>query len=130
MKRIKPVIIGLIGITCFSILIVAGLMLSNQNSTTPNFSDVNNITLIIDYGDGTQKVKERFSLPAGQTTAFDALDKWCEIEYNDFGTMGYLVTSIDGKSGDWIYFVNDESPNLSSTKLYLSDGDVVKWVRD
>ena len=128
MKKIKAAIIGLIAMACFTTLFFVVLNPLNRG-VNPTSDGVDNISVIVDFGDGTKKEKERFSLPAGQTTAFDALNKWCEVEYKDYGLMGYFVTSIDGKSGNWIYFANDQSPNVSSSKFYLNDGDLVKWKR-
>ncbi|MHA1488309.1 MAG: DUF4430 domain-containing protein [Promethearchaeota archaeon] len=128
MKLIKFIVIASIAVICFSVLFMIALIPLNQK-TSQNMNGVDNISLIIDYRDGTQKVKKDFSLPTGETTAFDALNKWCDVKYKDYGVQGYFVTSIDGKSGDWIYFVNNESPNVSSIKFYLNDGDVIKWVR-
>jgi len=128
MKKTKAAIIGLIAIACFTTLFFVVLNPLNRG-VNPTSDGVDNISVIVDFGDGTKKEKEMFSLPAGQTTAFDALNKCCDVEYKDYGLMGYFVTSIDGKSGNWIYFVNDQSPNVSSSKFYLNDGDLVKWVR-
>jgi hypothetical protein len=128
MKKTKAAIVGLIAIACFTTLFIVVLNPLNQG-VGPSSGGVNNISIIVDYGDGTKKVREKFSLPVGKTTAFDALNKWCDVQYKDYGLMGYFVTSIDGKSGNWIYFVNNQSPNVSSTKFYLKDGDMVKWVR-
>ena len=61
-------------------------------SSSINVSEVNqsqkvvrNLTLIVDYGNGTIKNEGNFELTDYNTTAFDALAKWCNVEYSDFG---------------------------------------------
>jgi len=92
---------------------------------------VQDITLIVDYGNGTVKTRENFELTNYNTTAFDALIKWCEIEYTDYGDMGLIVESIDGIGGigaNWRYSINDEFPGVSAYKYNLKNGDIVKWI--
>ncbi|MFX1593005.1 MAG: DUF4430 domain-containing protein [Promethearchaeota archaeon] len=90
--------------------------------------DVQDITLIVDYGNGTIKTQANFELTDYNTTAFDALIKWCEIEYTDYGDMGLIVESIDGIGGNWRYSINDEFPGVSAYKYNLKNGDIVKWI--
>jgi hypothetical protein len=89
---------------------------------------VQDITLIVDYGNGTVKTRENFELTDYNTTAFDALIKWYEIEYTDYGDMGLIVESIDGVGGNWRYSINDEFPGVSAYKYNLKNGDIVKWI--
>jgi len=86
------------------------------------------LTLIVDYGNGTIKTQENFDLTNYNTTAFDALVKWCEVKYKDFGEMGVLVDNIDGIQGNWRYSINGDFPGVSSDKYNLKNGDIIKWV--
>ncbi|MFX0080294.1 MAG: DUF4430 domain-containing protein [Candidatus Hodarchaeota archaeon] len=90
--------------------------------------EVQNITLIVDYGNGTIKTLENFELTDYNTTAFDALINWCEVEYKDYGEMGILVEEIDGIRGNWRYSINGDYPGVSSNKYNLKNGDSVEWV--
>ncbi|MBY8990522.1 MAG: DUF4430 domain-containing protein [Candidatus Lokiarchaeota archaeon] len=90
--------------------------------------EVHNLTLIVDYGNGTVKTIENFELTDYNTTAFDALINGCQIEYKDYGEMGILVEEIDGVKGNWRYSVNSDFPGVSSDKYNLKNGDIVKWV--
>lgn len=125
-KKLKFFIISIVGITSFSLLLIANFNLYDTPTETPKES-INNITLIVDYKNGTIKVHENFTLDNGKTTAFDALDKWCDIEYVDFG-WGIYVTEIDGVSGGWVYMVNNNFPNVGAPECPLNDGDEVKWL--
>ncbi len=90
--------------------------------------EVQDINLIVEYGNGTTKTLEKFELTNYNTTAFDALIKWCEVEYKDYGEMGILVEEIDGIHGNWRYSINGDFPGVSSNKYNLKNGDTVKWV--
>ncbi len=89
---------------------------------------VQEITLIVDYGNGTIRTWEDFELSDYNTTAFDALKSWCEIDYTDYGDMGILVESIDNIEGNWRFSINDEFPGVSANKYNLQNGDLVKWI--
>lgn len=125
-KRLKFFIIAIVGITSFTLLLIVNFNLYSNPNTPPKES-VSNINLIVDYKNGTIKVHENFTLDNGKTTAFDALDKWCDVTYIDFG-WGIFVTEIDGVSGDWIYMVNNNPPNVGAPDYPLNDGDEVKWL--
>lgn len=90
--------------------------------------EVQNITLIVDYGNGTIKTETNFELTNYSTTAFDALIKWCEVEYTDYGDMGILIENVDDIRGNWRYSINGEFPGVSSNKFNLKNGDTVKWI--
>ncbi|MHA1985022.1 MAG: DUF4430 domain-containing protein [Promethearchaeota archaeon] len=89
---------------------------------------ITDLTLIVDYGNGTIKTQGNFELTNYNTTAFHALVKWCEVEYKDFGGMGILVENIDGIQGNWRYSINGDFPGVSSDKYNLQNGDTIKWV--
>jgi hypothetical protein len=127
-KKLKFLVIVIVGILSFSILLIINYNLNYNPRNSPKLN-VNDISLIVDYKNGTIKTHYNFSLDNGKTTAFDALQKWCEIEYADYG-WGIIVVEIDNIRGDWIYMVNDYTPNVGSTVWPLNDGDEVKWQRN
>ena len=124
-KQIKFILIAIIGISCFTILILINISLNKNPQTQTNVED---ISLIVDYNNGTIQEHYNFTLDEGKTTAFDALDKWCDVEYQEY-SWGIIVRVIDGVSGSWIYMVNNDSPGVGATIYPLNDGDLVKWIR-
>jgi hypothetical protein len=124
-KQTKFILIAIIGISCFLILIIFNISLYKNPQTLTTVED---ISLIVDYNNGTIKEHYNFTLDEGKTTAFDALDEWCDIEYQEY-SWGIIVRVIDGVSGSWIYMVNNKSPGVGATMYPLSDGDLVKWMR-
>jgi len=123
----KYVLIAIVGIASLASFLIFTLSLGVSEVNKPQ-KEVNDITLIIDYGNGTIKTRENFQLTNYNTTVFDALIKWCEVEYHDYGEMGILIESIDGVSGNWLYSVNDDFPGISSNMYNIKNGDTIKWI--
>ena len=90
-QKKKYILIAIIGASLFSLLILFNISLYRPPN---NLESVENITLIVDYNNGTIKLRENFTLSEGKTTAFDALNKWCDIQYNVF-INGIFVEAID-----------------------------------
>jgi hypothetical protein len=130
-KTLKYLFTGILGSLCFSSLIVFNYWLTTGVASTDEdktkLEVVDDITLIVDYGDDIVKKWESFTLSGGKTSALDALDKHCDIKYKDFG-WGIQVTEIDGVDGSWLYEVNGEKPNHGADRHYLRDSDEVKWI--
>jgi uncharacterized membrane protein len=124
-QKKKYLLIAMIGATLFSLLILVNISLYK---TPDKLETVENITLIVDYNNSTIKIRANFTLTEGKTTAFDALNQWCEIQYDDFG-WGIIVRVIDGVGGNWLYFINGIAPGVGSDMYSLKDGDLVKWAR-
>ena len=124
-QKKKYMLIAIIGATLFSLLIFINF---NLYKAPDKLEMVENITLIVDYNNSTIKTRENFTLSGGKTTAFDALNQWCEIQYDDFG-WGVIVRAIDGLGGNWLYFINGKAPGVGSDVYALKDGDLVEWKR-
>ena len=122
-KKIKLVLIALIGISAFTSLIIFNYLYKKPEP----LESVENISLAVNFNNGTIKTRTNFTLDNGKTTAFDALEKWCIIRYVDYGIWGKFVTEIDGISGNWIYTVNSFSPGTGASVYTLIDGDLVEW---
>ena len=122
-KKIKFVLITLIGVSAFASLIIFNFNLYKKPETLESVKD---ISLFVDYNNGTIKTRTNFTLDNGKTTAFDALEKWCIIIYDDFG-WGIIVRAIDGVSGSWIYMINSFSPSVGASVYPLKSGDLVTW---
>ena len=133
-KNLRPkfILIGAIGVACFTGLITYSYGLIPLPSTVEEKSggEVEDITLIVNYGDGNIKKWDEISVDKGDTV-FDVLQEYCDVEYEDYGDKGVLVTSIDGyENGEdnWFYGVNGEKIGYSCSKYELEDDDVINWV--
>jgi hypothetical protein len=122
----KYIIIAIIGLASFTSLIYFGFTYSphpeNEKSET-----VQNISLTIDYGNGTLYNQENFRLTNYKTSAFDAVNTWADVQFTDYGAQGYLIESIDGIEGNWLYYVNEEYISVAANKYYLQDGDQIRF---
>ena len=126
-KNIKLILIAVIGVSSFALLLFFNFNVYNQPINQKDI--VYSIDLQVDYNNGTIKVRQNFTLEGGKTTAFDALDLWCDVQFDTYG-WGIIVQVIDGVSGNWLYFVNGIAPSMSSTFYSLEDGDLVEWKRN
>ncbi|UCC20780.1 MAG: DUF4430 domain-containing protein, partial [Promethearchaeota archaeon] len=122
----KYILVAILAIASFTSFFVFTFSIEVGEVNEP-LKEVQDITLIVDYGNGTIETWENFGLSDYNTTAFDALNKWCELEYTDYGEMGIIVESINNLRGNWLYSVNDESPGVSAHKYNLEKGDIIKW---
>ena len=122
-KKVKLIIIAIVAVSAFVFLIIFN---SNLYKKPESLEGVEDISLFVDYNNGTIKTRTNFTLDNGKTTALDALEKWCIIRYDDFG-WGIIVREIDGVSGSWIYMINSFSPPVGSSAYPLESGDIVTW---
>ncbi|NVM17930.1 MAG: DUF4430 domain-containing protein [Candidatus Lokiarchaeota archaeon] len=122
----KYILISVLAIASFTSFFVFTSNIEVGEVNTP-LREVNDITLIVDYGNGTIVTWANFTLSDYNTTAFDALSEWCEVEITDYGGRGIIVESINDLKKNWLYSVNDESPGVSAKKYNLRDGDIVEW---
>jgi hypothetical protein len=122
-KKVKLITIAIVAVSAFVSLIIVNFILYEKPETLEGVED---ISLFVDYNNGTIKTRTNFTLDNGKTTALDALEKWCIIRYDDFG-WGILVTEIDGVSGGWIYTVNNYFAEVGASAYPLESGDLVTW---
>ena len=122
-KKVKFILIALVGISAFAFLIIFNFDLYKKPETLESVED---ISLFVDYNNGTIKTRTNFTLDNGKTTAFDALEKWCIIRYVE-SPQGIFVTEIDGVSGSWIYTINNFFAGVGAAAYPLESGDVVTW---
>ncbi|MFX1527913.1 MAG: DUF4430 domain-containing protein [Promethearchaeota archaeon] len=123
----KFALIAILGVASFTSLFI---YISNFSVGTINEpkQEVYDITLVVDYGNGTLITVDNMNLINYKTTAFDALNYSCNVLYKDYGEMGYLVEAVNGTYGNWLFYVNDEYIVAAANFYNLDNGDVVKWV--
>jgi len=124
-KKVKITLIIIVGVSLLASLFIFNLSLYKKPET---LESVNNISLTVDFNNGTVKARLNFTLDSGKTTALDAVDMWCEIDYDDFG-WGIIVREIDNVRGNWIYKINGFSPSVGASVYTLKDGDLIEWQR-
>lgn len=103
-------------------------------STDPNRLSMpetkENLTLIVDYKNGTVDTFEKIDLNNHYTTVFDLVNKCCTINDYDiynWDPKSFFINSINGRSGDWVYEVNDVSIPAASNVVSPANDSVVYW---
>lgn len=102
----------------------------NPNMVKPAY----NLTLYIDYGNGT--VEKHFNLNLTDVlniTVFDLLLKVAVVNYSWYGDAVF-VDAINGVFNNennsnrwWQYWVNGELPMIAANQYYLENDSLVEW---
>ena len=134
-KNYKLLSMAAIAICSFTGLIIFSvflLPLFNQNAINTGRSnplyEVHNITLTVEYVSQESENWENYSLFGYNTAVLDALEEKCVVELSFFSN-GALVLSINGVTGDWVYYVNGLFAGVGAADYYLNHGDNIHWKR-
>ena len=91
------------------------------SSTSENHQGHLKITLVIDIG-SNEKIK-KVEVQNG-STVFDVLNSSASVEYKDYGSLGKLISSIDGNKQNetyyWTYYVDGKFAEVASDKYVLT----------
>jgi|Deesub1362B_J571_1020462.scaffolds.fasta_scaffold12062_2 hypothetical protein len=92
-----------------------------------------NITIIIDYGNGSTQKFTGINLDPPNTTVLHALLLVASVEYHYEGPYVF-IDAINGVRNNennnnmwWQYWVNGELPMVAANKYYLNSDDIVEW---
>lgn len=65
------------------------------------------------------------------TNAFDAMQEVFEISYQDYGSLGVMIETIDGISPGqgnfWKLFVNGQEAQLGISNITLEENMTIEW---
>jgi len=136
-KKTKFIVIGLIGIFCFTLFFVFSFILFPNSQTSINENNVDgrvkqlqvsNITVVIDYsGFKDNEIFRNISLSNYETSVYHAILNCCEVSVQNYG-WGIFVKEINGVGVGWTYTVNNEPPpSIPADYFYLRDNDTVRW---
>ena len=98
---------------------------------------VNNITLIIDFNNGTIETTLNITQENSFTSVFDLIAFHNQIIYEmfNFGTSpSFIITSISDLENNnqeanyWQYWVNEEYAMVACNEYKLKNNDVVIWI--
>ena len=126
-KHKKYILFAMFGTSSF-------MLLFNYNYSLyyikPNLEEeVYDIKVSVDYGNGTIAIWEDLTLTDYKTSAFNALDSCCDVDYTDYG-WGIFINSVDGIGGgfsSWTYTVNGEFVKKGASVYALHSGDNITW---
>ena len=91
-----------------------------------------NLSLYIDYNNGSMKKIINFTMPEN-STAFEATEKYCQVDCDSKYEWGAFVTTIDyleentSEGKYWLYFINGDFAPVSAGAYELSHNDKIEW---
>ena len=98
---------------------------------------VNNITLIVDFNNGTIETTVNITQENSFTSAFDLIAFHNQIIYEmfTFGTSpSFIITSINDLENNeqeanyWQYWVKEEYAMVASNEYQLENNDTITWI--
>jgi hypothetical protein len=121
----------------FLVVVGAALFISTATSAEPTpKKELNQVTLIVDYGDGVQKHFTAIGWKEGFTVldvlrAAQAHPRGIRFEHKGSGDAA-MLTRIDdlaneGRARNWMYRVNGKLANSSFGTRQVAAGDSVLW---
>lgn len=135
-RVLKFLFIGLIGASSIMGLVLVQFGIFAPTSTSLNYcinckASVSNISLYVNYGNGTVDSRIGFSLDNNRTSVFDAVDKYYNIEYKKYGPNQdtFYVASINGITEDathgWEFWVNNKYIWIASNLYALENNSII-----
>lgn len=113
-------VVALVALGSFGLAQITGFIVSDGGSRE--------VQVNIDYGEN----EETFDVEIGpRDSALDALVRVASVDFDPGEAMGAFVTGINNVKQDenhyWLYFVNDEMPNVGCAYYHPVDGDVITF---
>jgi hypothetical protein len=135
-RGFKFFIVGLIGASSITLLVLVQFGLFAPTGIGLNYcqnckESISNVSLYVNYGNGTVDNWTGFSLENNRTSVFDAIDKYCNIEYKKYGPNQdtFYVASINGITEDsthgWEFWVNGEYIWIASNLYALDNNSII-----
>ncbi|MHA1733307.1 MAG: DUF4430 domain-containing protein [Promethearchaeota archaeon] len=91
---------------------------------------VTNLTLILDYGNGTIDRLENLNVTGVEPSVFDLLNQTTNVTFQDYG-WDVLITGINGQVQNdhqaWHFWVNGEYSPVGAGAAKLSNDSWIDW---
>jgi hypothetical protein len=119
------------------IIAIAGLFAVNEyfkyesnlpDDQTGDVILIINVTITINFLNASQEQEGNCSISKVNPSVFDMLFQHFALTYTSYQN-GYLITSINGASGGWVYNVEGISPGVGSNLYPASNHSVVVWTQ-
>lgn len=117
----------LAGVLVLAVVVMGSMRLVQFTGSISSVGGSQEISVVID--DGSKPLSYTVAL-ISRETAFDALKRVATVDYKMYSN-GILITGINDMKQDtehyWVFFVNDEMPDVASDFFYPVSGDVIKF---
>jgi len=113
-----------------AVAVVAVIIFLATNVDVRGLSKKNEITVVVDYGDGKQQFSGNF---VNEMRVWDLLQQATAISNTTLMTSGnFKLESIGGhRNGDsgkqWVYYVNDRLQSTPPFETMVSSGDKIEF---
>ncbi|MBD3352042.1 MAG: hypothetical protein GF364_11200 [Candidatus Lokiarchaeota archaeon] len=89
-----------------------------------------NLTLIIDFNNGTVLEFKDVDLDDHYTTEFDLVNSCCIIEYDIYWwtPVSFFISSINGLKGDWTFEVEGEYIPTGANTISPENNSISEWI--
>ncbi|MBD3187407.1 hypothetical protein GF325_11300 [Candidatus Bathyarchaeota archaeon] len=122
-------IVTVSGISVLSYALPSLMNLGNDGEDVcDNIMFVENITIQVQYKNGTNELLEDLTKSTGDFTVFSIMSDHFTIEYEVYPN-GYLITRINGKGDSWLYWIDGVSPGKASSLYCLKNDSFIEWVQ-
>ena len=113
-----------------SLMIVNFVFLPSINLPSPAEGSVmvDNVTLVVNFKNGTMIERNNLFTNKVNATVFDLLDREFGVHYRIYPN-GYFVTSINGATGGYVYSVDGVSPGVASNLYPLANDSIIIWTK-
>ncbi len=91
-----------------------------------------NISLVIDFNNGTIEEHRNIIIPKNESSVFDLLESFYVIGYDTY-SYGIIITSIANLANNlqensfWFFWVNNEYSSVGVTSVNLNDNFEIFW---
>jgi hypothetical protein len=104
------------------------LLLNPSNQQIGHKITVTNITISVNYKNGTAQTKNDVSSRIVNATVFDVMNETFQITYQTYpGIPGYFITSINSASLGWTYYIDGAPPPVACSLYILNNNSVIEW---
>ncbi len=136
----SAVLLSIFAVTITTLVILGPQLFQSEDGPDQNpdggtepsvATTVSNLTLILDYGNGTIDRWEHLQVTAVKPSVFHLLEQKCNpVEYEDYN-YDVLITGLNGKNGnetaDWHFWVNGTYSPVGAKMARLSNDTWVEW---
>jgi hypothetical protein len=98
----------------------------NPDHHVTNKVTVANITITVNFQNGTVETKKNISSDVTNATVFDIMIASFEISYQSYSN-GFFITRINGASNGWTYKVNGVGPSEACNFYVVENDSIIDW---
>lgn len=141
-NRRKILILASLFLIIVSLSFLLPLIFQNEKTSNKNSNNSNiiynptihytNISLTVDFNNGTIDYHQNITIWKNASSVFDLLKNFYRIGYETY-SYGVIITSINGVENNvisnnfWFFWVNDEYSNIGASNFQLNNSDRVYW---